>query len=69
MIEDALQLLADMRAEEKGRSKSRRDKKSGNPHIAFRLDRDLAEYVKAQPEGIRAYLTRLIKTDKDNSGL
>ena len=69
MIEDALQLLADMRAEQEDRKKPKRLKRTGNPHFAFRLDRDLAEYLKAQPEGIRAYLTRLIKTDKDNSGL
>lgn len=47
-------------------SVSKRGKRSGNPHIAFRLDRDLAEYLKAQPEGVRAYLSRLISTDKDS---
>jgi hypothetical protein len=46
-------------------SVSKRGKRSGNPHISFRLDRDLTEFLKAQPEGVRAYLSRLIKQDKD----
>lgn len=44
--------------------KRKRRKRSGNPHIAFRLERDLAEYLKSRPEGVRAYLTQLIENDK-----
>ncbi len=45
-------------------SVSKRGKRSGFPRISFRLDRDLTEFLKAQPEGVRAYLSELIKNDK-----